>query len=106
MISGKEIGEILKLYAKHGWILRRVLLSDNLRGNLADDLFGETEIRSANLDAVWFSRESNSGEAWEIRHLSNAPFALVEVFPDDMDDIEREERLNELQTRLMNRTSK
>lgn len=106
MISGKEIGEILKLYAKHGWILRRVLLSEKSRENLADNLFGEAEIRVSNLDALWFSRTSNSGEAWEIRHLSNAPFALVEVFPDDMDDVEREERLNELQTRLMNRTSK
>lgn len=106
MISGKEIGEILKLYAKHGWILRRVLLSDVLRGNLAENLFGKAEIRPSNIDALWFSRASNSGEAWEIRHLSSAPFALVEVFPDDMDDIEREERLNELQTRLMNRTSK
>ncbi len=106
MISGKEIGEILSLYAKHGWILRRVLLSDKLRESLTEELFGDAEIVSSKLDALWFSRVSNKNEAWEIRHLSNTPFALVEVFPEATSDKEREEILNETQTRLMNRTSK
>lgn len=106
MISGKEISEILALYAKHGWILRRVLLSDELRESLAFDFFGNVEIFSSKLDALWFSRISNKNEAWEIRHLSNTPFALVEVFPEETSNKEREKILNEAQTRLINRTSK
>ncbi|HMS41177.1 MAG TPA: hypothetical protein PKE69_13180 [Pyrinomonadaceae bacterium] len=106
MISGKEIGDILALYAKHGWILRRVLLSDKLRENLTENLFGNMEIVSSKLDALWFSRVSNKNEAWEIRHLSNTPFALVEVFPEGTSDKEREKVLSETQTRLINRTPK
>ena len=104
MINGGQIREILSLYARHGWILRRVLLSDNLRDNLTDDLFGEAEIISANLDALWFSRASaKNSEAWEIRHLSNTPFALVEVFSADLDKNEREKIMSEAQIRLASR---
>ena len=104
MINGGQIREILSLYARHGWILRRVLLSDNLRDNLTDDLFGEAEIISANLDALWFSRASvKDSEAWEIRHLSNTPFALVEVFAADLDKNEREKIMSEAQIRLASR---
>jgi hypothetical protein len=109
MISGKETQEILAQYAKHGWTLRRVLLSDSLRVNLNEflqDLFGGAEIVSSPLDALWFSRTSDKGEAWEIRRLSKTPFALVEVFPVEITDAERENKLNELQTRLLNRASK
>ena len=111
MISVEQISEILSLYKKHGWNLRRVLLSDALRVNINEhiqDLFGGAEIVSAPfLNALWFARASGkAAEAWELRHLSETPFALVEVFPNDLDEAEREERRNELQTRLVNQTSK
>lgn len=109
MIIGKEIAEILALYAKHGWSLRRVLLSDTLRVNINEqlqDLFGGAEIISAPLDALWFSRASDAGEAWEIRHLSKTPFALVVVFPPETDDETREIKLSEMQTLLSEKTSK
>jgi len=108
MINRGQIEEILSLYAKHGWILRRVLLSDEMRVNLTDalaDLFGAAEIVSSPLNALWFSRASKSGEAWEIRHLSETPFALVEVFPSETDDNLRKEKLAELQTLLLEKTS-
>ena len=83
MIDAAAINEILSLYKKHGWTLRRVLLSEQLRKKLAaagGDVFGNVEITASSLDAVWFSRTSKPGfEAWEIRHLSPTPFALVEV---------------------------
>lgn len=106
MITAEQIREILSLYAKHGWILRRVLLSDNLRDSLADDLFGNAEIVASRLDALWFSRASaNDREAWEIRHLSKTPFALVEVFAADTDAKTREKIMSDAQTRLLNQTS-
>ena len=111
MISAEQIREILALYQKHGWLLRRVLLSDGLRveiNELLQELFAGAEIVSSPLlNAVWFSRASGrSSEAWELRHLSDTPFALVEVFSNETDAGEREKILNEMETRLANQTSK
>ena len=104
MISIKEIQEILSLYKKHGWQLRRVLLSNKLKKSLADStetLFGTAEIVVADLDAAWFSRASGAErEAWEIRHLSQTPYALVEVFDAEDDEEVREEARHEIQERL------
>jgi hypothetical protein len=104
MIAARQIAEILSLYKKHGWILRRVLLSDGLRANLAaplESLFGDAEIRAADIDAAWVSRTSKAGqEAWELRRLSEAPFALFETFDEDDDAEIREEALGEIEARL------
>ncbi len=106
MIKAGQIAEILSLYKKHGWILRRVLLSDALHKNLADSrgqIFGAAEIRSSEIDAAWFSRASKANqEAWELRLLSEAPFALMEIFDDEDDDEIREETLAEVESRLKN----
>lgn len=104
MIKAGHIAEILALYKKHGWILRRVLLSDALRASLADSLetlFGAAEIRAAETDAVWFSRQSRAEqETWELRRLSETPLALMEIF-DTEDEAEiREETLAEVEERL------
>lgn len=110
MINAEQIQEILSLYKKHGWNLRRVLLSDGLRVNINEhtqDLFGGAEIVSSPfLNAIWFSRLNKHGEAWEIRHLAEMPFALVQVFPEDWSEEAREENRKEMETRLANQTSK
>ena len=104
MINAGQIEEILSLYKKHGWNLRRVLLSDALRKRLADSiekLFGSAEVVSSNIDAAWFSRPSrNNREAWELRHLSETPFALFETIGDDTSEAEREEIRREMEDRL------
>ena len=105
-MSAEQIREILAQYKKHGWNLRRVLLSVRTTENLADvlnSLFGETEILSSETDAVWFSRASGkSGEAWELRRLSETPYALFEVFDAEDDEVVREETRFEMQERLIN----
>jgi len=105
MINAGQIQEILSLYKKHGWNLRRVLLSDGLRVNINEhiqNLFGGAEIVSSPfLNAVWFSRAGKNGEAWEIRHLTETPFALVQVFPEDWTEEAREENRKEMETRLL-----
>jgi hypothetical protein len=104
MISARQIAEILSLYRKHGWNLRRVLLSEALKTSLADSLekiFGAAEIRASEIDAVWFSRPARDNqEAWELRRLSETPYALMELFDEDDDDEIREETLSETETRL------
>jgi hypothetical protein len=104
MITARQIAEILSLYKKHGWILRRVLLSDALRESLAgaaEEVFGAAEMRAAEIDAAWFSRKSKAGqEAWELRRLSESPFALFETFDEEDEEEVREETLSETEARL------
>jgi hypothetical protein len=106
MIKAEQIAEILSLYKKHGWILRRVLLSDELRVNLTDalqDLFGGVPLVSSDLNAGWFSRSSNANqETWELRRLSANPFALVETFDADDEEEIREETRREIETEMKN----
>lgn len=110
MITKNLIREILEQYKKHGWNIRRVLLlpeTKNALFNSLETLFGEAEIAFSEVNAVWFSRVSNNGrEAWEIRHLSDVPFALIETFEKETDENELLENLSEMETRLIERTSK
>lgn len=106
MTNERQVQEVLAQYKKHGWILRRVLLSASTRENLSAT-FGEAEIVAADVDAAWFSRGATEGrEAWELRTLSGAPFALVEVFDADDDEEVREEARAEMETRLTAQASK
>jgi hypothetical protein len=101
MTNAQQIQEILAQYRKHGWTLRRVLLCAPTRADLTDlleNLFGKTQIVSFETDAAWFSRPSGIGrEAWELRRLTNTPFALVEVFEDEDDEAVREEARFEME---------
>ena len=107
MIQIGQIQEIIAQYEKHGWNLRRVLLSAEKRKSLPEALFGTAEIVSADLEALWFSRSSREGrETWELRVLSGTPFALVEVFEADDDEEVREETRREMETRLAELASK
>jgi hypothetical protein len=104
MIGEPQIQEILVQYKKHGWTLRRVLLCAATRESLAvslGNLFDDTPIVLSETDAVWFSRPSGIGrEAWELRRLSSAPFALIEVFEDEDDETVREEARFKMEQRL------
>ncbi len=72
-------------------------MADSLR-----HLFGDASVISSETDAIWFSRPSGIGrEAWELRHLSNPPFALVEVFEDEDDEAVREEARFEMERKIM-----
>lgn len=94
MIDVAAVADILALYKKHGWTLRRVLLCAETRQGFSPstvELFTSAEIRDSSLDALWFSRRSKpASEAWELRRLSGWPFALVVVIDDAgaKDDLE------------------
>ena len=104
MIDAAVIREIISVYSKHGWTLRRVLHSASLEKVLEKEspvLFAGATIKTSDIDAAWFSRDTNAGgTAWEIRHLSSAPFALVVVIDEksgNFEDIllDTEDRLRE-----------
>lgn len=97
------IRNILQTYGKHGWQLSRVLLSEATKQKLTDlaEIFGDAAIESSEIDAVWVSRPSaNNREAWELRLLSENPFALFETFPGDISSQERDNKLREMENRL------
>lgn len=104
MISTEAVKEILATYKKHGWALRRVLLSPEFRrqiGDEAENLFPGVELRDADLDAAWFSRQSRKDSvAWEVRRLGPLPFALVEVVDADLPAEELENILTDAEERL------
>ena len=100
MIKAAEISDILSTYEKYGWQLRRVLLTKELKESLdVADLFGEMELLDSDIDAAWFSRPpTGMSVAWEIRHLSELPYALLEQIDENTDDVE--EKLHAVESRL------
>ncbi len=110
MIDAGSINEIIALYKKHGWTLRRVLLSEQLQKNLSTtvaDIFGGVEVARSELNAAWFSRTSRPDcTAWEIRHLSENPFALVEVIDNETGEEEAEELFRKAEAKMLEMTAK
>lgn len=82
MIDADAIDKIVDTYIKYGWQLRRLLLTPQLKKSLetsGDRTFNNVEVRDSAVDAAWFSRPpKKGGVAWEIRHLSSVPYALLE----------------------------
>ena len=64
------ITEIVSVYQKHGWQLRRVMLRPESQAELENGTpaLGEVTPAEAEIDALWFSRPSHEQrEAWELR---------------------------------------
>ena len=102
MNASALFNEIVALYSKHGWQLRRVLLTAESRAQFDPGPAPETvPVIEAGVDAVWFYRASHSGrEAWELRLLSENPYALFETFEADESEEERDEMILEMENRL------
>ncbi len=85
MITQEEFDALVSTYAKHEWLLRRVVvrsLSDAPKG-LASDI----PVDEGVVDAAWFSREPKPGTIpWEIRFLGTAQYALVEYLDESSPD--------------------
>lgn len=99
--------EIIATYQKYGWTLARVLLSAESRGAIGDakeKLFGTAQIKEFAVDALWFSRPSHEGrEAWELRFVSESPYALFETFEADEPEDLREDARREMEANLIER---
>ena len=97
--------EIIATYRKHGWTLQRMLLRPSTRSAVSaggEEIFQGASINEAPIDALWFSRPSHrQREAWELRLLSETPYALFETFEKDEPEDAREEVRREMETRLL-----
>lgn len=104
MIKESELTEILSLYKRHGWTLRRVLMSPEFEKSLGSKrnvLFRDADMRSSNMDGAWFSRLSNpENETWELRLLTSTPFALLDVLSKTATETEREEALTRVEEKM------
>lgn len=93
--------EIIAMYERHGWSLRRVLLRADTKREVesqAKDLFRDAELRDSDFDALWFARKSHvNREAWELRLISEQPYALFETFETDEAEEDREEARREME---------
>ena len=100
MIDTETLADIVATYKKHGWILRRVLLSTKTKANVDGSLdLSDVRIVDSEIDTAWFSRPSKpGGVAWEIRYLGDTPFALVENIDENAADFEG--RLRTVEARL------
>ena len=104
MTDPVTVGEIIAQYEKHGWKLRRALLSDDGRERLSEVL-PDVEKFDSDLDALWFSRRSRpDSEAWELRRLTNLPFALIAVIRNDASEEEIEDTLEQVLEEMREKT--
>jgi len=99
-----QINEIVATYSKHGWQLKRLLLTTEARALLAEaeqEKFGDAQVIDSHINALWFARPSQAGrEAWELRLLAETPYALFETFEVDEEEEDREEVRREMEARL------
>ncbi len=98
--------EIIATYSRHGWQLKRALLTEETRaalyGNEEILLTDAQEIKEASIDALWFARPSHAGrEAWELRLVAETPYAFFETFEQDEEEEAREDVRREMEARLM-----
>ena len=104
MTDPAKVGEIIAQYEKHGWKLRRALLSEDARAKLASVL-PDVKTFDSDIDALWFSRRSRpDSEAWELRRLTNLPYALVAVIRNDASEEEVEATLEQVVDEMRSKT--
>ena len=102
--------QIISMYERHGWNLRRVLLRPDAKTDVsseAESLFRQAELRDSDIDALWFARKSHANrEAWELRLISEQPYALFEAFEADEAEEDREEARREMENRMREQTGR
>jgi hypothetical protein len=103
-MSRELFDEIIATYQRHGWKLKRVLVKPSTRNNLKEEpaeIFSDAVVMEAEFDALWFARPSTAGrEAWELRLVSEQPYALFAAFEADETEEDREEARLEMEHQM------
>ena len=104
------IREIVATYERHGWNLRRVLLRPEVSAAVGlepRNVFENAQLFESDFNALWFARPSHAGrEAWELRLISEQPYALFEAFEADETEEDREEARREMENRMREQTTR
>ena len=105
-----QFRETLATYRKYGWQLARVLMRADTRAELQRATGGEEfeslPSREFSVDAMWFVRPAEGGrEAWELRLVSESPYALFELFEPDEAEEDREDVRREMEAKMHERVN-
>src|ERR1041384_1941641 len=93
--------QIIAMYERHGWTLKRALLTSETRAVIDDNILNNAAIVNSDFDALWFARTSHADrEAWELRLLAEQQYALFEAFEADESEEDREEARLEMENRM------
>ena len=96
--------QIIGNYGKHGWKLRRALLTADARSAFVDQIKEaerDVELIDSDFDALWFARPSHGNrEAWELRLLAEQQYALFEAFEADEAEEDRDQVRHEMEARM------
>lgn len=110
MSQSERLFEIVATYRKHGWSLRRVLLTAETEASCGESeksSFAGAKVEASAIDALWFSRPSHEKrEAWELRLVAETPYAIFETFESDETEEQREELRCEMEARMRKYTAK
>src|SRR5881394_1962529 len=100
----EDFVEVINEYRRHGWQLRRTLMTTHTLAEKREsesDLFANAPVEEASIDALWFARPSHQNrEAWELRLVAEKPYALFEAFEPDETEEQREEMRREMEARM------
>lgn len=97
----RKFEEILAQYRRHGWRLARVLARPGTFTAEGGASYEGAPVNESEVDAMWFARPSAEGrEAWELRLVSESPYALFELFESDEEEEDREDVRREMEARL------
>jgi len=101
MVTDDLAKQIIALYERHGWTLKRALLTKETRATIDDSIFSNAAIIDSDFDALWFARGSQADrEAWELRLMAEQQYALFEAFEADESEEDREEARLEMENRM------
>lgn len=105
-----QFRETLNTYRKYGWRLARVMMRPATRAELRSATGGEEfenlPTREFSIDAMWFVRPaSGAREAWELRLVSESPYALLELFEPDEAEEDREDVRREMEAQMRDRVN-
>jgi hypothetical protein len=93
--------QIIAMYERHGWTLRRALLTSETRAAIDNSIINHAVIIDSDFDALWFARPSPAErDAWELRLLAEQPYSLFEAFEADESEEDRDEARLEMENRM------
>ncbi len=105
-----QFRETLATYRKYGWRPTRVLMHPGTLAELREATggadFESLTTRESAFDAMWFVRPAQNGrEAWELRLVAEAPYALLEIFEPDEAEEDREDVRREMEAKMRERVT-
>jgi len=99
MIDAPAVDAVVDQYSRHGWTLRRILVTE-VPPETFSSKFPNIEIQPSDIDAIWFSRINRNSETWELRRLTGAPFALVRSIDRGLFSQDRDELLHDVELKM------